>query len=42
MTEAQWLTSTDPAAMLRSLVGRYSAQKRRGETPDLERLRLFA
>jgi hypothetical protein len=28
--------------MLRSLVGRYSAQERRGETPDFERLRLFA
>jgi hypothetical protein len=42
MTEAEWLSSTDPAAMLRSLVGRYSAQKRRGESPDFERLRLFA
>jgi hypothetical protein len=42
MTEAQWLTSTDSAAMLRSLVGRYSAQARRGETPDFEKLRLFA
>jgi hypothetical protein len=42
MTEAEWLTSNDPAAMLRSLIARYSAQKRRGETPNFERLRLFA
>jgi hypothetical protein len=28
--------------MLCSLIGRYSAQKRRGEAPDFERLRLFA
>jgi hypothetical protein len=42
MTEAEWLCSTDPVAMLRSLIGRYSAQKRRGESPDFERLRLFA
>jgi len=41
MSEADWLNSTDPAAMLRSLIGRYSAQKRRGETVDFERLRLF-
>ena len=42
MTEAEWLTSTDPLPMLRSLIARYGAQKRRGETPDFERLRLFA
>lgn len=42
MTEAEWMTSNDPAAMLRSLVSRFSAMKRRGETPDLERLRFFA
>lgn len=42
MTESEWLSSTDPAAMLRSLVARYSAQRRHGELPDLERLRFFA
>jgi hypothetical protein len=42
MTEAEWLSSTDPEAMLRSLIGRYSAQKRRGGSPDFEKLRLFA
>jgi hypothetical protein len=42
MTEAQWLSSSDPTAMLRSLTARYAALKRRGETPDIERLRLFA
>jgi hypothetical protein len=42
MTEAQWLSSTDPAAMLRSLIGRYSALKRSGEAPNFETLRLFA
>jgi hypothetical protein len=42
MTEAEWLTSTDPSAMLRSLVARYSAQSRRGLSPDFEKLRLFA
>lgn len=42
MTEDQWLTSNEPAAMLRSLIARYAAQKRRGETPEIERLRLFA
>src|SRR5262249_12918800 len=35
-------SSTDPAAMLRPLIARYSVAKRRGETPDCERLRLFA
>ena len=42
MTETEWLSSNDPAAMLRSLAARYAAQRRRGESPDLERLRLFA
>jgi len=42
MTEAEWMTSSDPAAMLRSLLTRYSAMKRRGEVPDFERLRFFA
>lgn len=42
MNEAEWLSSTDPTAMLRSLTARYAAQKRRGETPNFERLRLFA
>jgi hypothetical protein len=42
MTQSEWLRCTDPAAMLRSLISRYSAQKRRGESPDFERLRLFA
>jgi len=42
MTEAEWLSSTNPAAMLRSLIRRYSAQKRRGESPDFEKLRKFA
>ena len=42
MVEAEWLSSNDPAAMLRSLAARYSAQRRRGESPDVERLRLFA
>ena len=42
MTEAEWLSSTNPAAMLRSLSVRYSIQERRGQTPDYERLRLFA
>jgi hypothetical protein len=42
MTEAEWLVSTDPAAMLRSLISRYAVQKRRGEMPNFERLRLFA
>lgn len=41
MTEAEWMTSNDPEAMLRSLRSRYSAMKRRGETPDFERLRFF-
>jgi hypothetical protein len=42
MTEAEWLTSTDPSAMLRTLVARYSAQRRRGGSPGFEKLRLFA
>jgi len=42
MTETEWLTSTDPVAMLRALISRYAAQERRGEPPDYERLRLFA
>jgi hypothetical protein len=42
MDETQWLTSTDPVAMLRSLAVRYPAKKRCGESPDFERLRLFA
>jgi len=42
MNEAEWLHSTDPGAMLRSLTSRYAVQKRRGETSDFERLRLFA
>lgn len=42
MNEAEWLSSTDPVAMMRSLLARYAAQKRRGLSPDYERLRLFA
>jgi hypothetical protein len=42
MTEREWLSSIDPMAMLRSLLARYTVQQRRGETPELERLRLFA
>ena len=42
MTEAEWLKSTDPAAMLRSLTARFTAQKRRGKTPNVKLFRLFA
>lgn len=41
MVEAEWLSSNDPAAMLRSLTARYSVQRRRGESPNIQRLRLF-
>lgn len=42
MTESEWLSSNDPGAMLRSLIARCAALRRRGEVPDMERLRLFA
>ena len=42
MDERGWLTSDDPAAMLRSLNARLRAARRRGESPDMECLRRFA
>ena len=42
MDERGWLTSDDPAAMLRSLNARLRAAQRRGESPDIECLRRFA
>jgi hypothetical protein len=42
VTEADWLTSDDPAAMLRSLNARLRAAQRRGGSPDFECLRRFA
>jgi hypothetical protein len=42
MTEEEWLASTDPAPMLRSLVPRWVARQTQGAAVDFERLRLFA
>ncbi|WP_232056343.1 tyrosine-type recombinase/integrase [Tuwongella immobilis] len=42
MDEHGWLTSDDPAAMLRSLNAWLRSAQRRGESPDLECLRRFA
>jgi hypothetical protein len=42
MNQTEWLNSTDPVAMLRSLAARYAAQRRRGDKPNLELFRSFA
>ncbi len=42
MTEHEWSTSTDPGAMLRSVIARYSAQSKNWQCPSFEKLRLFA
>jgi hypothetical protein len=42
MNEREWLDCTDPRPMLRSLIQRWGAQKRKGEVVHYERLRLFA
>jgi hypothetical protein len=42
MNETEWLSSTNPVAMLRSLAARYAAHRRRGDKPNLELFRSFA